>query len=336
MNFQWARSTRLLVIMLTITVVIVGILTVLVMRQQRDLSTVAGHLRLGTAPAAPGASVPAGADIVATPPATHPDPAASADSAKAPVGPASQPAAASPPADPAPQVVPAPPADPVPAAAPAPGLSTTQITPAQVAPARTPTRVTPPRQAPPAPKTPQQQVIPAPAPVQPAPAAPKPDPDTPSKPDSHSDDSWGTSNLPNTAPDKHGPSKPGKPDPAVKPTDPNSARGSYPSDRPAAPAHQKRSDDSGPAGDMRSDLDIPSKPSTPDPAGKPAHPDAPEWVKAATRSAATPSSPKVPAAHHEAPAAQPDAASVPRPPKPVDGKRLEDTDGSQYGSGDNP
>src|SRR5256714_11539401 len=93
MDFQWARSTKLLAVLLAIAIVVVGVLTALVMHQRHDLSTANGQVRLGTAPAAPGASVPAGADIVANPKAaTPPDPAATADSANPPAGPASQPA----------------------------------------------------------------------------------------------------------------------------------------------------------------------------------------------------------------------------------------------------
>ena len=124
MNFQWARSTKLLAVLLTIAVVVVGVLTALVMRQQHDLGTVNGQIRLGTAPAAPGASVPAGAEIVAHANAVdHSDPATTSEAANAPVGPASQLA----PASPGPQVDPA-------LVAPAPRITPPQFAPSPLKP----------------------------------------------------------------------------------------------------------------------------------------------------------------------------------------------------------
>ena len=215
MNFQWARSSKLLAVLLAIAIVVVGVLTALVMRQQHDLSTANGQVRLGTAPAAPGASVPAGADIVANPNVvTHPDPAATPDAANPPVGPASRPAPASParPANPAPQVAPAPQVVPAPPAAPAPGLATTHITPALVVPA--PPAITPPRATPPRQKPVKAVTPPArqkdPAPQQPAPAVPV---------------------IP--APSKTGQDEPTKADVPVKPGKPKDSW---------APAHSQLSD----------------------------------------------------------------------------------------------
>lgn len=95
MHLFWARSNKFLLVLLAIAVAIVGVLATLVAHQQHT-----------TAATAPAASVPAGADAMATPhTATHPNPATTPDPAHAPVGPASQPA----PAFPAPQVSPAPP-----------------------------------------------------------------------------------------------------------------------------------------------------------------------------------------------------------------------------------
>jgi hypothetical protein len=257
MNFQWARSTKLLAVLLAIAVVVVGVLTALVMHQQHDLSTVNGQFRLGTAPAAPGASVPAGADIVANPNAvTQPDPAATPNSANAPAGPASQPARVLPasPADPAPRVVPAPPT------APAPGLATTHITPALVAPAPyiiTPHRTAPPRQKPIAPNAPPPRPAdPLPVPRQPEPALPAPpapaqaDPDQPVKSDvpvkpGKPDDSWGKgrSQASDVGPDAD--KKPrsntwGKPNPpAATPTNPDNSGSTKTSDNSPAPAKTK-------------------------------------------------------------------------------------------------
>src|ERR1700722_14062651 len=118
MHLFWARSDRFLLVLLAIAVAIVGVLATLVMHQQHDQSTVDGQVYLRTAPTVPAASVPAGADIMATPnAATHPNPATTPDPAHAPVGPASQPA----------------PAFPTPQAAPAPPMATTPLTPALAA-----------------------------------------------------------------------------------------------------------------------------------------------------------------------------------------------------------
>lgn len=220
MNFQWARSTKLLALLLAIAVVVVGVLTALVMRQRHDLSTVNGQVRLGTAPAAPGASVPAGADIVANPNVvTRPDPAAIPDSANPPVGPVSRPApvAPAPPVNPAPQVVPAAPP------APAPGLATTHITPALVVPAprtitppgATPPRATAPRHKPVKPVTPPaRRADPLPAPQQPEPAVPV----TPAPPQTDPDEPT----------ESAVPVKPGKPDDSWAPAH------TQVSDKPAA------------------------------------------------------------------------------------------------------
>ena len=245
MNFRWARSTKLSVILLAITVVAVGALTALVMRQQHDLRAHPGQVRLGTAPVAPGASVPAQADMVINPRATVPAPASAPPApASAPVAPASQPAPVSPApqADPAPQVAPAPPVVPARPAAPAPELGTTHITPALVAPAPhavAPRRVSPPRQKPVTPQRPPvRQVTPVPPPRQPAPAQPvapgRPaKPDTPAKPDSPAkpgppEVSWSTDNDNGsdsartvTVPSDSGTPDSGTPPRNMKPTHPN-------------------------------------------------------------------------------------------------------------------
>lgn len=279
MNFQWARSTKLLALLLAIAVVVVGVLTALVMHQQHDLSTVNGQVHPGTAPAAPGASVPAGADIVTNPNVvTHLDPAATPDSANAPFGP-SQPAPVSPapPVDPAPRVVPAPPA------APTPGLATTHITPALVAPPPhliTPHRTSPPRQKPVAPNAPPPRPAdPLPAPRQPepalpaTPAPPQTDPDEPA----HSDV----------------PGKPGKPDDSW------------------GTAHSQASD-VGPNGDQPAKRSAHAKPKTP--AATPTDPDTSNSTDTSER---LPAPTKTKAVHHKPPTVKVDDTVVPCPPKPV-------------------
>jgi hypothetical protein len=288
MNIQWARSTKLLAVLLTIAVVVVGVLTALVMRQQHDLGTVNGQIRLGTAPAAPGASVPAGADIVANPNViTHPDPAATPDSANAPAGPAPQPAPISPapPVGPAPRVVPALPAAPA-------GLATAHITPALVAPA--PHVITPHWTAPPRQKTvtpnapPARRVDPMPAPRQPAPAppvtpaAPQTDPDEPVK--------------------SEVPGKPGKPDDSWR------------------TAHSQTSD-------IGSDADKSAKPSTEKPnTAKPkttksntsaVTPTDSDAFGSADTSQSSPTSTKTKVIQHKAPTVKVDDTRVNCPPKPV-------------------
>jgi hypothetical protein len=249
MDFQWARSTKLLAVLLAIAIVVVGVLTALVMHQRHDLSTANGQVRLGTAPAAPGASVPAGADIVANPKvATPPDPAATADSANAPVGPASQPAPVSP-APPVDLVVQAPPA------APASGLATTHITPALVAPAPhiiTPHRTAPPRQKPVTPNAPPPRAadpLPAPRPPEPAlPAPPQTDRDQPVESDvpvkpGKPDDSWGKghSQASDMGPDsdKNAKAKTKPNSPAATPTDPDTSGSTETSKDSTAPPKTK-------------------------------------------------------------------------------------------------
>ena len=86
MHLFWARSDKFLLVLLAIAVAIVGVLATLVAHQQHT-----------TAATVPAASVPAGADIMATPnTATHPNPATTPDPAHAAVEPASQPAPATP------------------------------------------------------------------------------------------------------------------------------------------------------------------------------------------------------------------------------------------------
>ena len=72
MNFHWARTNRFLLVLLAIAVAILGVLTTLVMQQQHDQSTVDGQIHLRTAPTGLAASVPAGADIMATAKAATP------------------------------------------------------------------------------------------------------------------------------------------------------------------------------------------------------------------------------------------------------------------------
>jgi hypothetical protein len=286
MNFQWARSTKLLAVLLAIAVVIVGVLTALVMRQQHDLSTVKGQVHLGTAPGAPGASAPAGADIVANPNVvTRPEPAATPDRANAPVGP-SQPAPVSPapPVDPAPRVVPAPPA------APAPGPAITHVNPALVAPAphaTTPHRTSPPRQKPVLPNAPPPRPAdPLPAPRQPEPALPVPpappqtDPDQPTNSDVSG--------------------KPGKPDDSWK-------------------TGRSQASDRGPDADQPARQNAHAKPKNPaakpkTPAATPTDPDTSDSTDTSER---PPASTKPKAVHHKAPTAKVDNTLVPYPPKPV-------------------
>src|SRR6476660_296384 len=65
MHLFWAPSNKFLLVLLAIAVAIVGVLATLVAHQQHT-----------TAATAPAASVPAGADAMATPhAATHPNPA---------------------------------------------------------------------------------------------------------------------------------------------------------------------------------------------------------------------------------------------------------------------
>lgn len=254
MNFQWARSTKLLAVLLAIAVAVVGVLTALVMRQQHDLSPVNGQIRLGTAPVAPGASVPAGADIVANPNVvTHPDPAAVPDAANVPAGPA--PATPAPPADPAPRAVPAPPA------APAPGLATPHLTPAQLAPA--PRVITPPRAAPPRQKPvkavtpPARRVGPLPAPQQPAPA-----PVTPAPPQAAPDEPI-KSDVPVKPGKPHGSKAPAYsqvPDkPAAKPTDPEGSTSTDDSDSSPEPTKPKKIHNTAPTPEM-ADTVVPCPP----------------------------------------------------------------------------
>jgi len=83
MSFYWARSNKFPLTLLAIAVAIVGVLTILVMHQQHDQSTVDGQVHLKTAPTVSAA----GADIMATAnAATHPNPATTPDSSNAAVG----------------------------------------------------------------------------------------------------------------------------------------------------------------------------------------------------------------------------------------------------------
>ena len=180
MHLFWARSDRFLLVLLAIVVASVGVLATLVMHQQYDQSTVDGQVDLRTAVTVPAASVPAGADIMATPnAATHPNPATTPNPAHAPVEPASQPA----PAFPAPQTALAPP------------MAATPLTSALAA--SVPQIITPAQLAP-SPQTPLKRKtvlhrrvnsVPAPPPAAAAhPVTPAPQTDTPAKPGSP--DGW--------------------------------------------------------------------------------------------------------------------------------------------------
>jgi hypothetical protein len=135
MNFHWARSNEFSLALLVTATAIVGVLTTQVMHQQHDQNTVDSQVLR----AAPAASIPAGADIMATPHvASHPDRAVTSNAVNA--------AAAS-----APQVVPAP------------QVITTPVAPAIVAPA--PSQLAPSLWTPLKRKTvPHQRVNSAPAP----------------------------------------------------------------------------------------------------------------------------------------------------------------------------
>lgn len=180
MNFQWVRSNKFLMVVLAIAVALVGVLTTLVLHQQHDQSTVDGQVHLGSTPALPAGSVPAGAEIMATSNgAIHSDAATTPDPANAPVGPASQPA----------------PASPAPQSAPGPQVATTAIAPALVAPVPrivTPAQLAQSPQRSLKPKTrPHRQVNAVPAPPPPAeaqPVIPAPQTATPVKPGSP--DGW--------------------------------------------------------------------------------------------------------------------------------------------------
>lgn len=303
MNFYWARSNKFLLALLAVAVVVVGVLTSLVMRQQHDLSTVGGQVRLGTAPTAPGASVPAGADIGANPDAlNHPGAATPPNPANAPVDPAPAPAAVAPapaapaPAAPAPDPAPAGQAPAIPApVAPAPGVASTHITPALVAPAPRIPRAAPVPQRPLAPKNPPAR------PANPVPAAPAPHQSAPEQP---------VKLAPQTDPDD-----PVKPDYPVKPS------------KPDLPSKPDKPDDSGVFGYT---VDGHTKQTGPVVAGKPADKKTPSWADDSDGPA--PAATK--ADRHPAPTVKVDDSAVPCPSKSVVDNSIDGAGGDQQSAAD--
>lgn len=163
MDFHWMYPNKSLLVALASAVALDGVLTILVLHQPHDHSTVTGQLTVGTAPLIPAASVSAGGGMVATPnAASRPDPATTPNPPNASIG----------------------------SAAPAPGSATPQPTTTPLSQAlvvSAPQAVMPAQQA----QTPRKPLQPKivrhrridPAPVPPpVPAAPQSNPATPATP----------------------------------------------------------------------------------------------------------------------------------------------------------